>query len=62
MIQIKFIKDVLGRYGKIKFPDKTDNKMGKICATSISTSGPMKKGSLKTYGICKKEGGTQVQW
>ena len=39
---------------KMKFPDKLDNKMGKICATSISTSGP-RKGSLKTYGICSKE-------
>lgn len=39
---------------KSKFPDKITKKMGKICATSLSTSGP-RKGSLKTYGICKND-------
>ena len=45
---------------KIKFPDKLSNEMGKICATSISTTGP-RKGSLKTYGICKKPEGVEVE-
>ena len=38
---------------KIKFPDKITDKMGKICATEVSEKGP-RKGSLFTYGICKK--------